>query len=95
MEVQISADRAARDSALRRSRIEAELEADRMAREQILCRSRVDAEIRADKISSALAKSRLESGMQAYRIEGQRSALNESIRRSRVQGEVESILRRY
>ena len=47
-------------------------------------RSRVEADIRADKITGALAKSRLESEVQAQRILAQRSALNESIRRSRV-----------
>jgi len=57
-------------------------------RDEVLRRSRIESDIRADIVSSTLAKSRLESEAQAFRLNSERAALNDSIRRSRVQYQV-------
>ena len=84
IEEKIANDRIVREEALRRSRIEAEIDAARSVRENALIRSRIEADHRADQVLNVLAKSRLESALQYERLEHEKAALNESIRRSRI-----------
>lgn len=60
-----------------------------------MARSRIETDIRTDRLTSILAKSRLEAESQAERIRREKIALNDSIRRSRVNAQVDSLLRQY
>lgn len=84
------------ESALRRSRLAAEVAASRIATEDAIRRSRIAAELAASRVAteSALRRSRLEAELAASRVASE-VALRDSLRRLRIDAEVDSILRRY
>jgi hypothetical protein len=74
--------------------MDVELEVRRQTTDAILRRSRVEAASNSDKVANIIAKSRLESELQASRVASQ-NLLKDFARRERIKQDVDKILNRY